>query len=252
MTEHIILFVIALFSNTLSALAGGGAGLVQLPALIFMGLPFTTALATHKIATVALGVGASLKHSQSSRIRLNLSLPLLIAGLPGVLIGAKTVLLIPETIAKTVLGILTVLLGLYSIYNKHLGLEATHHKNNFMHILGGAAGLCVIGFLNGAFSSGTGLFVTLWLVIWYGCDYKQATAHTMIFVGLFWNGIGATAFALLAQVQWDWLPVLLVASLLGGYLGATLSIKKGNVLVKRIFEFVTLLVGVSLILHATL
>ena len=41
-------------SNFISALSGGGAGLIQLPALLFFGLPFSKALATHKVASVAL------------------------------------------------------------------------------------------------------------------------------------------------------------------------------------------------------
>jgi hypothetical protein len=56
-TQHLVLFVIAIIANWFSALAGGGAGLIQLPILIFMGLPFSLALATHKLATVALGIG---------------------------------------------------------------------------------------------------------------------------------------------------------------------------------------------------
>ena len=56
------LAVVALISNGLSAFAGGGAGLVQLPALILLGLNFSTALATHKVASVALGLGATGRH----------------------------------------------------------------------------------------------------------------------------------------------------------------------------------------------
>ena len=37
-TEHLVLFLIAVVANWFSALAGGGAGLIQLPILIFMGL----------------------------------------------------------------------------------------------------------------------------------------------------------------------------------------------------------------------
>ena len=47
---QIALLGIAIGANALSALAGGGAGLVQLPALILLGLPFSMALATHKVA----------------------------------------------------------------------------------------------------------------------------------------------------------------------------------------------------------
>jgi hypothetical protein len=55
-------FVASLVANLLSALAGGGAGLVQLPVLILLGLSFPLALATHKVASVALGIGATLRH----------------------------------------------------------------------------------------------------------------------------------------------------------------------------------------------
>ena len=56
------LFLGSLFANTLASLSGGGAGLLQFPLLIFFGLPFSVALATHKIASVALGLGAAYAH----------------------------------------------------------------------------------------------------------------------------------------------------------------------------------------------
>jgi uncharacterized membrane protein YfcA len=40
---------------------------------------------------------------------------------------------------------------------------------------------------------------------------------------------------------------LLIGSLLGGYLGAHWSIVKGNLWIKRVFEVVTVLVGLKLI-----
>jgi len=40
--------LISFFSNTFSAISGGGAGLLQLPALILSGVPYYQALASHK------------------------------------------------------------------------------------------------------------------------------------------------------------------------------------------------------------
>ena len=54
---QIALMGIAIGANALSALAGGGAGLGQLPAPILLGLPFSMALATHKLASAALSQG---------------------------------------------------------------------------------------------------------------------------------------------------------------------------------------------------
>ncbi len=55
--KSITIFLISFFSNTFSAISGGGAGLFQLPALILSGVPYYQALASHKLATVALGIG---------------------------------------------------------------------------------------------------------------------------------------------------------------------------------------------------
>jgi len=113
-------------------------------------------------------------------------------------------------------------------------------------LLGGMV-LFIIGVLNGSLTSGTGLFVTLWLVRWFGLDYRRAIAYTLILVGVFWNGSGALTLGMLGEIRWSWLPALLLGSLLGGYLGAHLAIRSGNRWIKRAFELVTLLVGVKLV-----
>ncbi|WP_370979385.1 sulfite exporter TauE/SafE family protein [Agaribacterium sp. ZY112] len=245
--EHAILLVVALVSNALSAMAGGGAGLLQLPALIFLGLPFSLALATHKIATVALGAGATLKHARSGNVGWPFALTMLGAGLPGVVLGANTILSIPAVIAQSALGVLTIGLGVYSIYKKKLGQDyQAKHRDTSGQILG-ALGLFALGFFNGSLTSGTGLFVTIWLISWYGFDFKRATAYTMILVGLFWNGSGALTLALLTEVKWDWLPMLILGSILGGYIGAHWAVTYGNRVIKRVFELVTIAMGIALI-----
>ena len=67
LNQYIYIFFISFFSNTFSAIAGGGAGLIQLPALILTGIPYQQALAIHKLATVALGLGSSLRNYKSLR-----------------------------------------------------------------------------------------------------------------------------------------------------------------------------------------
>lgn len=96
MIDQFIIFIISLAANLFSAFSGGGAGLIQLPALIFLGLPFALALATHKIATVALGLGATVRHWRESHLSPPLLALLLISGIPGVIVGATIILEIPE------------------------------------------------------------------------------------------------------------------------------------------------------------
>ena len=114
----------------------------------------------------------------------------------------------------------------------------------------GGSGLFAIGILNGSLTSGTGLFVTLWLVSWFGLSYTRAVAHTLILVGLLWNGTGALVLGIGGDIRWDWLPVLIVGSLVGGYAGAHLSLQRGSELVKRGFELLAFTMGVSLLIRS--
>ncbi len=248
MYEQILIFTLSLVANTFSALSGGGAGLIQLPVLIFLGLPFGVAVATHKVATVALGIGATLRHLKESHLERRFALFITATGLPGVILGASFILQVPDRMAEIALGVLTLSLGIYSFLSPQLGqLHRPAHRDLRGHLLGGLA-LFGIGILNGSLTSGTGLFVTLWLVQWFGLDYKRAVAYTLILVGLFWNGAGAITLGLLGEIHWLWIPALLLGSILGGYLGAHLAIVKGNALIKRSFEIVTLLIGLKLII----
>jgi len=246
--EQGLLFVISILANGLSALAGGGAGLLQLPALLILGLSFSMALATHKVASVALGVGATARHLKENRLSLRFSMHILLFGLPGVILGAVFILDVPDDIARNALGMLTISLGLFSIRRPELGLHASKKEFQLRQWLIGGLGLFLIGVLNGSITSGTGLFVTLWLVMWYGLDYQRGVAYTLILVGLVWNGVGAITLGIQTEIKWSWLLPLVLGALAGGYLGAHFSIVKGNKLIKRCFEIVTILVGISLLL----
>ena len=248
MFELIFVIIIAFVANTFSAYSGGGAGLLQFPALIFLGLPFAAALATHKIATVGLGIGAALRHSKNKNINFQISALMLGIGVPAVLLGAWLVLYIPETFAQILLGVLTVGLGVFSFCKPELGLENKFAGFNTKSAVVFGLGLFAIGFLNGSLSSGSGLFATMWLVGFLKLDYKLAVAHTMIWVGLCWNASGSLLLGVIGEVHWHWVAPLLIGAILGGFFGAHLSIKKDNKLIKRAFEIVTIAVGLGLLI----
>lgn len=242
-----LLFVISLVANLFSAFAGGGAGLIQLPALIFLGLSFSIALATHKVASVFLGIGATIRNLKEGQLNRQFALFILATGLPGVFIGANIILNINDRTAEIALGVLTITLGVYSYLKPNLGQISNLLNRDIRGYLLGGSVLFIIGILNGSLTSGTGLFVTLWLVRWFGLDYKTAVSYTLILVGLFWNGAGALTLGILSEIAWTWLPSLILGSLIGGYLGAHLAIKKGNRAIKIVYEIITVSIGIKLI-----
>ena len=138
MLEQLLLLIISFVANLFSALAGGGAGLLQLPALLFLGLPFSVALATHKVASVFLGVGATTRHLKSSRLDLKFVLVILAFGLPGVVLGANVILTIDDVVAQVSLGVLTLGLGIYSWFKPELGQTLALKNQNLPGLVVGA------------------------------------------------------------------------------------------------------------------
>ena len=250
--SQIFLGFISFLSNFISALSGGGAGLIQLPALLFFGLPFSNALATHKVASVALGLGASIPHFKRNNFNKQYIYLVLISGIPGVLLGAYIALILPSNFSTTLLGCLTLFLSFYSINNKKLGSTDQIIFISKSRILIGSFGLFVIGFLNGYLSSGTGLFVTFWMITIFNLSFSVAVAYTLILVGIFWNGIGAISLGLSGNIVWSYIPVLILGSIIGGYFGASFSLIKGSKFIKVVFEIISFLVGISLLIKGFL
>ncbi len=244
------IFLISLFANTFSAISGGGAGLLQLPALILFGVPYYQALASHKLATVALGLGGSLRNSKSLKIDIYIAFQILIFGLPGVIFGASIVEFISEKYLYLFLGIISILLAFYSLFKSDLGLLSGNNELHLIHKIRFLIFIFLIGILNGSISSGTGLLVTILLIKTFGMDFLRAISVTFFTVGIFWNFTGAVFLSKIESVPTNILLLLIVGSFIGGYLGAHLSKIKGNKLIKKTFTIVCFFVGISLIIKS--
>ncbi len=248
--KSIYIFLISFVSNTFSAISGGGAGLIQLPALILSGVPYYQALASHKFATVALGIGGSLRNHKSLGNDISVAWEILIFGLPGVILGASVVEYISEKYLYLILGIISILLAFYSFLKPNLGLTSGNKKLNFAQKIRFFIFIFLIGILNGSISSGTGLLVTILLIKAFEMDFLRAISMTFFTVGIFWNFIGAVFLARIGSVPLNMLIVLIIGSFTGGYFGAHLSKLNGNILIKKTFIIVCILVGFSLLIKS--
>jgi uncharacterized membrane protein YfcA len=240
--EYIFLLFVSFFSNLFSAFSGGGAGIIQLPAILLLfEISFPVALATHKISTVLLGLGASLKFFEKNIPNKKILLEGMLVGLPAVVIGACSISYIDEGLARKLLGVLILSVFLLSFLKK---AENTNENIPPFLIYGL---LFLIGFLNGSLSAGTGLLYTLMLTKIYGMSFKQAIGYTLLVVGLFFNLIGALTLYLVSTIDLNILPLLIIGSFFGGYVGAMIAISKSNKFIKTAYQFVTLIVAYKLL-----
>ena len=247
--SQFIIFLISYLSNLFSSIAGGGAGLIQLPALILFGLPYYKALAAHKIATVALGIGGSIRNYKNLEKNYLIILQLLIFGIPGAILGTFIVKLISDEYLYLLLAIFTIILGIYSFINPNLGLISIQKKiEPFTYIKFNSIAF-LIGIINGSISSGTGLLVTILLIKTFGLDFLSSISITFITVGIFWNAVGAIALSQIGLLPLNILSILILGSFLGGFSGAHLSNLKGNKFIKKLFTILCFLIGLTLIFN---
>ena len=245
--NQFILFIISYLSNVFSSIAGGGAGLIQLPALILFGIPYYKSLAVHKIATVALGIGGSVRNYKNLEKNYLIIFQLIIVGIPGVILGSFIVSLISDEYLYKLLAIFTIILGIYSFIKPNLGVisvqkkiwPSTYIKFNFLAF--------IIGILNGSISSGTGLLITILLIKTFGLDFLSSISITFLTVGIFWNAAGAIALSKIGSLPINILTILILGSFLGGFSGAHLSNLKGNKFIKKLFTCLCFLIALTLI-----
>ena len=250
--DEIILFTVSFAANLFASVSGGGAGFVQFPLLILMGLPFAAALGTHKVAVVFLGLGAlTKKFTNKSAFALDkqITLIMLLFGCPAVVAGSLIIIAVPAQIAEVILGLITIASGIYSLVKRQFGAQPLQQRSRTRVILGTLA-IILIGLFSGSLSSGAGLFSTLSLVLIFGLELKRAILHTMVFVATLWNAVGAVTVGTVAEIYWPWVPLLIIATFTGSFVGTTLLIKLPVTIVRIIFSAVAILSGVTLIVAA--
>lgn len=247
-TNQSILFVVTFIANLFASVSGGGAGFIQFPMLILLGLPFATALGTHKVAVVFLGIGAISKKGGKSLFRFDktVALAMLLVGCPAVVLGSVIILTVPADIAQIILGHITIASGIYTFLKKSFGSKEIENRSKLRVVLGCLC-LFLIGMFSGSLSSGAGLFATLALVGVFGLELKKAIMHTMIFVATIWNAVGAITVGALTSICWQWIPCMIIAAFLGAFFGTSLLIKMPVKYVKVIFSLVSILSGIILI-----
>ena len=171
--------------------------------------------------------------------------------MPGVILGASVVEYISEKYLYLILGIISILLAFYSFLKPDLGLSSVNKKKlNFVHKIRFLIFIFLIGILNGSISSGTGLLVTILLIKTFEMDFLRAISMTFFTVGVFWNFVGAVFLARIGSVPLNLLIVLIIGSFTGGFFGAHLSKLNGNILIKKTFITVCILVGISLLIKS--
>jgi len=231
----------------IDSIAGGG-GLISVPALLAAGVPSHIALGTNKFCSTPASFSSALKFTKSRKTKMGLLKYLVPFTLIGALIGSNAVLSIDETVLRSIVLVLILFVGLYTVFSKSIGAENRFRGLTPWNISLGILMAFSLGFYDGFFGPGTGSLLLFGFIRIFGFDFVNAAgnAKALNFV----SNIAALAiFAVHGQIDFLIAVPMALSMILGARVGTTLAINRGPGRLMPIFVSMTLAVGAKIALQ---
>ena len=220
----------------INVLAGGGS-LLTVPALVFMDVPGPMANGTNRIAIIAQAGAAIVAFFKRGYHDLKLSLTLAIALMPGAAVGAYFGTQIDGVWFNRLLACVMLIVMLIMLFEPKSkpkvvasGTRTSRQRMVITHLLIG-----VIGFYGGLIHIGIGFLIMPVLHRVAQLDLVEVNMHKMAII-LPYSVLALAIFARETGVLWVAGLALAVGNAVGGWLGVHYAVKKGEKLIKVVFN----------------
>lgn len=244
--SFVIIFVVGFIAASFGTLVGGGS-LLTIPALIFLGLPSNTAVATNRFGVIGIPITGWYKFHKKKLIDHRIGFAVGIPALIGSILGANLVLQVNEAILRQAIGIITLLILIFVMVKPQIGLERTKHFiKKYEYVIGGIIGF-LLGIYGGFYGAGVGTFFSYLLILLFGQTFLESAGTRKIALFLV-SVMAAVIFAINGAIVYSLGIALFVGMLIGSYIGAHYSDKIGNVWIKRLFFVIVLIMGIRLLI----
>ena len=231
----------AFLAGAVDAMVGGG-GLIQVPAL-FSALPDTkpaVALATSKLAGLLGTASAASRYVRAVRLPWPTLGPAIVAAFAASLAGAAAVSHVSRAFFRPLVPIMLGVVLVYTLLRRDLGAVHAPHALDRSRLALGTLLVAAIGFYDGFFGPGTGSFLMLLFIRYYGFDFVHAAAAARV-INVATNAMALAWFASHGQVLWPLGFAMAGANVGGSLVGARLALRGGAPFVRVMFAIVVAL-----------
>jgi uncharacterized membrane protein YfcA len=244
-TSAALLAGVGFVSGVLNVVAGGGSFLT-LPVLIFLGLPPTHANATNRVAVLMQNVGAVWSFHRHRVLEWRRTVDMVLPALAGSVLGTGAALAVGDRGFQRILALLMLAVTLWTLLDPRTRGAAGGQDPR----LGRAAlwaAFFGVGLYGGFVQAGIG-FLILAVTTQAGFDLVRGNALKVLVV-LLLTALSLAIFAGAGKVQW--LPglVLGAGALLGGLLGARLTVLKGHRWIHGVVTVTVVVFALALLLR---
>ncbi|MBW0176304.1 TSUP family transporter [Sediminibacterium sp.] len=238
-TVTIILLCIAAFSaGFVDAIVGGG-GLIQTPAALILlpDLPVSTVIGSIKIPSFSGTFFAARQYLKRVTMNWPLTIMMCITAFIAAFAGSELLTIVSNRFMKPVIFIVLILVAIYTYSKKNFGQQVRKQHSTKKIIWYSLIISLVIGFYDGFIGPGAGSFLVLAFIAVLGFDFMQASANAKM-VNLSTNLGSIVLFLLKGTILWSVAIPMAISNAIGGILGASLAVKKGNRFIRIFFLLV--------------
>jgi len=233
--------VAGIVAGVINTLAGSGS-LVTLPMLVFLGLPSNIANATNRVGVVIQNIVGVTTFQRSGKLNLNNSLWLVLAALPGGLLGAWAASRLGEAQMDIVIGAVMVIMFFVILLQpekwlrQHSAVEDGRPKWWILLLF------AAIGFYGGFIQAGVGVFILAAMVL--GLNYSLAHANAIkLMIVLVVTAAAMLVFTSGGLIHWGFGLLMAVGQSIGAWGAARFatSNKNANIWTRRLLMAVVVI-----------
>ena len=246
MEDFTITFLVFITAIMYASVGHAGAS-GYLAVMALFGLAPEAMRPTALVLNIVVAGLTTYKYSKAGQNNLRLLSPFIITSIPAAFIGGT--LNLPTNIFKLIIGFILLISAVYFLFTAKKSVITdsitTKPKLTISLLTGG-----IIGFLAGISGTGGGIFLSPILILmrWSSIRTVSGIAASFILVNSI-SGLAGTTFSY--DVLPQNLPALIVAVLLGGFIGTYLGTKKLSITgIRYLLALVQIIAGIKMIITA--
>jgi len=220
------------FAVSVVSVATGGGSLVQVPALIALGMMPRAAVATNMFAVTWMTVSATARFARAGQIGGRFVLPLVAITAVTSTVGAGLAIAFPERLVKGIVAASMLAMIVFLAVSPRFGADVRAPSRARLTV--GLLAVAVLGVYGGLFSGGYTTLLTLTCVVALGMPLMQTVGTTKL-VNLVSCAVASAVFVVAGLVDYRVAVPASLASFVGGWAGAHLAIKRGEGFVRGMF-----------------
>jgi uncharacterized membrane protein YfcA len=230
--ESTVAIVAIYFAVSVVSVVTGGGSLVQVPALIALGVAPRVAVATNMFAVTWMTLSATARFARAGQIGGRFVIPLVAVTAVTSAAGAGLTVVMPDRLIKGVVAVSMVAMIVFILASPRFG-EAQRAPSRLRLTLGFVV-VAVLGVYGGLFSGGYTTLLTFTCVVALGMPLMQTVGTTKL-VNLVSCGVASAVYVFAGVIDYRVAVPASLACFAGGWVGAHLALQRGERFVRGLF-----------------